>query len=501
MRSSMMLASCAFFAEEILSGPAEAPYYGRFVVAPHHTEWDMMVALNHRVCVQSARDHGKSYFFTLAYPIWQAIKKPGGSGFIFSATAPQAQALLEKIKDEIENNPKLQWLYPSDTKKSKRRWSASYIRLSNGHKIYARGYGSRVRGGHPDWIVVDDCLDDDTAYSETVRRKQIEYFYNAISNMIIPTGQICVVGTPFHAADLYGELEKNPEYKFKRFKALNDNNEPLWPARYTRERLAARAREIGPIRFAREFLCSPVSDEMSLFPGRLFRGTEVEMPMVKLGMSKEYWQSVGVTPFMGVDFAISSNVGADYTVIWVMGIDKHRNRWIMDIFRGHGMAYQAQLSKILEIGRLYDPALVVCEANQMQRLFGDEVIRTSDLPIYQHTTGVEKHALDKGVPSLRILLENGKFRIPRGDTHTVTQTNQWIEEMHNFTYINGKLASVGGHDDTVMACWLCELGIKMGGFSFTFGDDVESSDGDDEDDELDQYGIPKVLTPKVKRNA
>jgi hypothetical protein len=497
MRTSMVLASCAFFAEEFLSGPPEAPYYGRFLIAEHHHAWDLLVGTSPRVCIQSARDHGKSHFFSFAYPLWQAIRKPNGSGFIFSATQPQAEAILERIKDAIETNPKLRWLYPTGPKP---RWSGKYIKLSNGHRIYARGYGSKVRGGHPDWIVVDDGLNDEAAYSETVRHKQIEYYYNAISNMIVPGGQIVVVGTPFHSSDLYGALEKNAEYKFCRFKAENDDGTAMWPARYPLSKLRAKAREIGPIRYAREFLCQPISDEMSLFPSRLFQGQNVEMPTITLGMPREYWESVGVTPFMAVDFAISSNVGADYTVIWVMGSDRWGNYWIIDIFRDKGMPYQTQLSKILELGRKYEPAVVLVEANQMQRIFGDELIRTSDLPIRQHITGVEKHALDKGIPSMRIMLENGKWRIPRGDANSVKLTGHWIEEMHNFTYLNGKLASVGGHDDAAMASWLCHLAIKQGGFSVSFGDDVES-EGTDFDDELDQYGIPKILTPQVKRTA
>ena len=87
----------------------------------------------------------------------------------------------------------------------------------------------------------------------------------------------------------------------------------------------------------------------------------------------------------------------------------------------------------------------------MQRIFGDELIRTSDLPIKKFHTGVQKHSLDKGVPSLRVLLENGKFRIPRGDARSVELTDIWIDEMRSFTWHDGKLASVGGHDDTVMA--------------------------------------------------
>jgi hypothetical protein len=472
----MIAASPIFFAQEVLTGSPEPPYNGRYLVGEHHIEWDQLVTQNQRVCVLAPRDHGKTFFFDFAYPIWKAVTMPGGIGFLFSATKDQAKLILEDIKTELETNPKLQHLVPS----RKNKWRSDAIRLTNGHTIYARGYGTKVRGRHPHYIVCDDILNDETAYSEVVRQKEKDYFFTAVTNMITPNGQIMVIGTPFHKQDLYADLKKNPLYVYRQYRALNDKNEVLWPERYNRKRLKERREEIGSIRFSREFQCDPVSDDMSLFPGGLFRGETIEQYTVKLGEKLEYWRELGVTPYMGVDIAMSTTVKADYFVIWVMGPDARGNRWIIDIIRERGLGFQTQLSMIVEAARKYDPAMIFIEANQMQRVWGDELIRTSDLPIKKFTTTAqEKHALDKGVPGLRVLLENAKFRIPRGDERSVELTNVWREEMRSFTWHEGKLQSVGGHDDTVMGCWICNQAIAQGGFSFTFGDD-------DEDVSMDQ---------------
>ena len=206
-----------------------------------------------------------------------------------------------------------------------------------------------------------------------------------------------------------------------------------------------------------------------------------------LGQSKEFWDSLGVSAFMGVDFAMSTTVSADYTVIWTMGTDKLGNRWLMDVQREKGLGFQDQLSLILGTARKYDPGLIFLEANQMQRIFGDELIRTTDLPIKQFvTTAVNKNALDKGVPSLRVLLENKKFRIPRGDARSVEITDEWINEMRSFTWADGKLQSVGTHDDTVMACWICDQAIRQGAFGYSFGAD--------DDDDIDPDALMRELT-------
>jgi hypothetical protein len=486
----MIAASPIFFAQEVLTGAPEPPYHGRYLVGKHHLEWDELVVAHKRICVLAPRDHGKTFFFDFALPLWKAITMPGGIGFLFSATKEQAKLILDDIKLELETNPKLQHLVPA----RKNKWRSDAIRLTNGHTIYARGYGTKVRGRHPHYIICDDILNDETAYSELVRQKEKDYFFTAVTNMIRPGGQIVVIGTPFHKMDLYAELRKNPQYVFRRYQALKDGK-PLWPRRYSKKRLDTRREEIGPIRFAREFQCDPVSDDMSLFPGGLFRGDPQEQYTVRLGEPLEFWQDLGITPYIGVDVAMSTSVKADYMVIWTMGTDKDGNRWIIDIDRDRGVGFQDQLSRIVTMARKYDPALIFIESNQMQRVWGDELIRKTDLPIKKFvTTAQAKNALDKGVPGLRVLLENGKFRIPRGDKRSVEETDIWIEEMRSFTWHDGKLQSVGGHDDTVMACWICDQAIRQGGFSFTFGDDDEMTmeemlaelTGADEDKEDDQ---------------
>lgn len=463
-----------------------------------------------------------TFFFDFAYPLWKAFYIPRGRGFIFSATKEQAERILADIVAELEGNPKLRWLIPD----KKEVWRSTQIRLSNGHTIYARGFGTRVRGAHPDWIVVDDGLNDETAYSDVTREKENNYFFNAITNMIKPTGQIIVVGTPFHQADLYAELAENEEYEFRRYQAMNeDTDEALWPERYSKELLEARKREIGPIRFNREFQTVPIADDMSLFPTYLFKGEPVEQPTIKLGMDKEFWDDAGIRGvFMGCDFALSSSVAADFTVIWTMGLDDYGNRWLMDIQREKGMAYQDQLSIINTIGKKYGASLIYVEANQAQRIFGDELIRTTDLPIKQFVTGAQKNTLDKGVPSLRVLLENRKFRIPRGDAESIKQTDIWINEMRAITFNKGKLVSVAVHDDTAMACWICDQACRMGAFSFSFDDeeytpgqkrpnvdevldldDKESSDDDGDDSgngasgNLIDMDLPMAQIPIMRR--
>jgi len=482
--------SLAFFASEKLRGPSEPPYSGRFLIASHHEAWSEIVNNHDRICIEAARDHGKTFFWDFAFPIWMANKYPGDKGYIFSGSQDQADRILYDIMMEVETNPKLRHLLPAP--QARKRWSTKMLQFANGSIIYGRGYGTKVRGGHPRWAVIDDGLNDETAYSERIRQKEIDYFFQAISNMVIPGGKLIVVGTPFHRGDLYAKLEANAEYFFERYPALHDDGTPLWPVRYSAETLEQKRREIGSVRFAREFLCRPVSDGSTLFPRMLFEGENIEQPNVRLGMDLAFWKRAGIEfVAVGVDFGLSSSVGADYTVVWIMGTDANGNRWILDIYRERGLSYEEQKNLIKHAGKRYAPDVIFVEANQAQRIFGEELMRETDLPIRLHHTGESKHSQISGLPSLRLHLENGKYRLPLGDERSRELIGAWIEEMQGITVQNGKTISVAEHDDLPMANWICERAMQFGGFDFSFGEEKGDKEAlEDMLREMDDTGDP-----------
>lgn len=470
----MLRESLAFFASEVIRGDVTGSGTGgTFIAADFHIEWDDVLRKHKKICILAPRDHGKSQTLTIALPIWEAWRRPGIEVAIFSEIQPQAEAQLAKLKQQIENNPRLQHLVDPAM------WSAQKIRLTNGSTIIAKGFGVKTRGMHPHLIICDDVVSEASMYSSLVRERQANYFYGAIRNMLVPGGQIVVVGTPQHEEDLYGLLERNNEWFFKRYQAIDKAGKILFPERYDEKLLAERRREIGEIRFTREFLCLPISGGSSLFPEELVSGEPFFALNARVGSmvgerpAREWWVERGIRAFyIGVDIATSTSTRADYFVIFVIGIDAFGNRWVVDIFREQGLEYKAQKAKIHEYAKLWRAEMVCVESNQAQKIWGQELIQDTDLPIYMHQTGSEKHGLEKGIPSLRVLFENGKYRCPRGDDETITITNIWLAELQSWTFTKEKgVISIARHDDVAMAQWLCELAIGKGdSFSFSFGE-------------------------------
>jgi len=506
IRSKMMRAYCATYASETLRGPPE--YDGRFLLGRHHIDWSDAINHNDRCLFMAARDHGKSHFFVLGYSLWQVqIRSPGRTGYIFSATQPQAEEHLDKIRKEIigggENggpNPYLANLLPF------KKDQARTLVFANNSEIRARGFGTKVRGGHPFWVLCDDILNDEHIWSETVRQKAVDYYLSAIEPMPVPGGQIVIVGTPFHALDLYGHLKEGREYTVLEHPARGPFGKPLWPARYNEERLARRKRIVGSIRWAREYMCQPITDDASLFPSWLFDADGIKQDY-PLGVDAKLWHRQGMTVCMGVDLALSASAGADFFVCFIMAVDGNGTRYVVDIFRAKGLGYQQQVDTIVSLSKKYDCDLVFVEANQYQRVISDMVIRTSDAPIKAfYTTGrggsrqasnqrrgmagaysSNKNNLDRGVPALRLLLENKKMRIPWAHA-TRERVQQWIGEMQQFGWAEGKMQGVGAHDDTVMALWMADSALQIAGSSSLLDSDGELMDGS-EDFDLATWGL------------
>ena len=472
-RERLLREDLGYFAEEMLG----------MEISDHHHAWSQLVKKYPKLCINAPRDHGKSFLFSFAYAIWRLYYNwipqlpPGGKfkslsrvsiGYIFSATQDQSIKLLDIVKTEIQNNEKLRWLEPVNSSDDQ-IWAKQEIKCSNGAIARARGYGVSVRGAHPVWIVCDDVLTDETIYSELIRRKQVDYFFGAITPMLVPGGQLIVVGTPFHAQDLYLDLQNNGQYFFGRFPALDEATEskPLWPTRYTRDMLEQKKLEVGSTRFTREYMCYPISDDSSLFPERVLRecfDNTYEMPTYLTPEDRQHLQV-----FMGVDLALSATVGADYTVITTIGLDKHKNRWLLDIRRKKGMGMSEQLREIQDAASVFRPLKILIEDNAFQRVFRDELIKNTDLPVEGFTTTARnKNNAERGVPSLQIMFENKKFVIPRKTERDRRITDLLVNELKNFTWVDGKLQGLGAHDDMVMSLFLANEACQSYQFSFNF---------------------------------
>jgi len=447
----------------------------------HHLEWSWLVENFLLISILAARDHGKSFFFSHATPIWNMYRYDrmnrnprrlmGRLGYLFSNTLPQSIDLLEIIKDSIEDIPILkEKLYPT----YRETWSKVAIKTKNGCRLRVRSFGSSVRGAHPGYIVVDDGLKDNVLYSKVQRERNKDYFSSVILNMLVPTGQMIVVGTPFHRDDLYSLFKKSVDFAYREYPAIDKNGILLWESRHDKQDLDMRKRTMGNIRFSREYLCQPISDDTAMFPEKILKRA--------IDTSYSYVQNIQAFTRVklrkivtGADFAKSAAVGADYTSFVTFGIDEVGNLWLLNLYHKKGVSFAEQKRVLRNIWRSFKPDIMYLEANQFQSIYTEQMQGESDMNVRPFLTTTKKHSLEDGVPGLAILFENAKFHFPYMIETDKEVTEEVLDEFRNIGWTEKGVQGVGEHDDIVMSIWIARMASLYGVSNFlaTFIGDEE----------------------------
>lgn len=430
----------------------------------YHMEWGYFVMNGNKICLICSRDGGKSYYFSNAYPIWKMYRyRPESSeylinrpdlakshrGTIIVNEMDLGIELLEILKDNIEGNETLkQRLFPEES----RFWAQKAIKAKNGARLNIKSYNSQYRGRHPGYIVCDDYLAENVIYSVTQRKKSIERFHGVIMNALEKGGQICVVGTPMHAEDLYGKLKKLKSWTYLEYPAIFPDGRVLDPDRYSFNDLKEIREEQGSFLFSRERLVRPVTSDTTIFPYKFLRRAKVGMDKYKLVLSLDNFPKKFERVVVGVDLAISASAGADYSVYTVFGIDGNDHMWLLYIWRKKGASYGEQISVLKKIHKAFKVDLFCIESNQFQAVVGEEA-EAFGLPVFLHHTGTNKYHFRNGLPALSLVFEKVTIHLPTGNDYSENVAELVISEFASIAWTDNGLEGVGSHDDVAMSVW------------------------------------------------
>ena len=431
----------------------------------HHIEWGNLCQIYKWLCIIAARDHSKSFTFSKAYPLWRLYRytKPIGlqqvnrelrmkKGMLINSDFSLAKEFLAGIKEEIEENPILrEALYPRGTTDS--YWGALEIKCLNGAELQARTVESRLRGRHPDWMVIDDILTDAQLTSSEIREGTKNFFHSVIMNLIVPGGPVVVVGTPFSNQDLYSDLKTKKTWKVFEYPVIFPDGTLLWENRYNLPALLEKKESQGSLAFSREILCKPISSESTIFPYHMLEKCfSNQYVLVKNYFShpKQFSKIV-----VGCDFAISGEVAADFTVHIVLGVDGETNKemyYLLDIWREKGVSHNQQIMKLREFNSNFNPIMMMGEDNAFQKIL-IKMAQDEGLPMVGRTTGGNKYDFKSGLPALSVLFEQQRIILPRGDQYSREMTDLLVSEFSSIAFTDKGLKGTTGHDDIPMAFW------------------------------------------------
>lgn len=440
-----------------------------------HIEWANMTQMYRKLCIQASRGSGKSFFFSWALILWKMYRyrKPTQlspivpleiqlckEGILITNEFRLARKLLKKVRDEILDNDILcRKLRPEGIG----GFGNDQLRTKTGAQVDISSFHSSNRGPHPGWIVVDDFLDKSALYSSEQRDKFWESFSAEITNMLLPNGSFNVVGTPFHEDDLYGRLKKDNTWKIFEYPAIFPNGSIL-SSRFPLKDLIPLRESLGSLIFTREYLVKPISEISTIFPYTILNNALINMQNLKLVDNINNYPVKFKKISVGCDWAISSSIGADYTVFTVFGLSTLDEYHLLHITRLQGSSHNEQINKLQWIRSNFNPDVIIAESNGFQKVMIQLCIESGIREIQPFiTTSGNKKDLYDGVPSISVLFERGQLKIPYGDEHSKNMANIILSEFNAITFDDdsGKLENSGGHDDTAMAIFFSIRGMNQ----------------------------------------
>ena len=329
--------------------------------------------LHKKKLILMPRGHLKSTLVTIGYSTQRIVKNPNVRILVLSATWQMAVDFLTEIKNHLQNNEKIQELWPeiAEAVATPSEWAQDRITIKRtdtnikGPTVWAAGVESNLVGSHPDVIIFDDVVSrDNVTTPEQIDKVKLRY--KDALDLLEPGGQLIIIGTRWAEGDLYSWLmdkdngiSQSYDIMIKRaYEGDLETSEgfvPLWPEKFTQKELLTRQREKGWYEFSAQYLNDPIPDKDATFQAEWIQKFDIEdvrgKDMIKV---------------LTIDPAISLEKQADYTAMIVTGIDTFGNIFVLDAVRERLTPSQL-IDNIFRLNEMWHPNSVGIETVAYQK--------------------------------------------------------------------------------------------------------------------------------------
>ena len=428
-----------------------APYR---VLGSAHVEvcrwWQRQTASRNQLLLMP-RDHGKSAL--VAYRVAQLVARDPSIRIIYlSSTAALAEKQLGFIKN-ILTSEVFQCYWPDhiNPKESEReKWTNSEISLDHPIRkqenirdatIFTGGMTTSLTGFHCDVAVFDDIVVHENAYTDQGRAK-VEAQYSLLNSIVGAEGSQWAVGTRYDPNDLYGTMlamEKDiydeegnvvkREPIFEVWQAPVENlgdgtGQFLWPRQqrddgkwfgFNREVLAEkRGQYIDQRQFRAQYYNNPNFSDDDAISRDLFQYFEPRL--LHLNEGRYFYKNEPLNIVAAIDFAYSTGRRSDYTALVVLGIDRHRNYYVLDLRRFKTTKISEYFQSILDLYHKWGFRKIRAEATAAQHAIvqelKDQYIRPNGLAL---SVDIHKPTANQGSKEERMY----NILAPRYENHSM----------------------------------------------------------------------------------
>lgn len=383
------------------------------------------------------RGHAKSTTIDFTYSLWSTVYMKHNFGVIISDTVSQSIEFVNSLKDEIENNVIIKWLYGDLTSD---QWRDGEFVTSTGIKWVAKGAGMKVRGirhreYRPDLMIFDDLENDERVSTAEQRKKLRNWLTKAALPALSRDGRAILVGTVLHNDSLLQNILNHKDmfasWTTRMYQAIstdkNGNEVALWAEHLDLKTLKKMRDDpnfigyVGSITFAQEYQNKALDEGDMIIPPDWVNWVENRPDAVNVKARA-----------MAVDPAVSQREGADPTGIVVGEMTTDGNIYIFNVSNKR-LSPKANAEHIKSLYEQYEPNAVGVEAGALQLVFNDLLAGVATIP--------QKPDKDKVRRLLAVskFFESGKVKFV-GSGRGVQELYDQLMEFPN-----------GSHDDMVDA--------------------------------------------------
>ena len=308
-----------------------------------------------------AREHYKSTIITFGKTIQDILNNPEITVGIFSHTKPIARAFLRQIKYELETNERLKFLFPEilyENTKSADNWSEdkgiTVKRKTNPKEATVEAHGlvdGQPTSKHFALLVYDDVVTRESVTTPDMIHKVTDAWALSL-NLGAEGGNVRYIGTRYHYNDTYREIMKRGSAIPRLHPATDNGKVDGVPVFLTKKALHKKRRDQGPYVFACQQLQDPKADETQGFSKDWLR----------------YWHKrdfENLNIYILVDPAGEKRKENDYTSMFVVGLGRDKNYYIIDMVRDR-LNLTERTKRLMALHQMYKPIGVGYEKYGMQ---------------------------------------------------------------------------------------------------------------------------------------
>lgn len=456
------------------------------VQAWHHRLWQRMTDEHDRLVMWFPIEHGKTTQAKMK--LCRLLGQHPDRQYAFvSSKQNQAKKVLGSVKREIEGNPRLKLVYPdlapqlSQVSSAREEWGNTSIRVagcprgSKDPSLSAFGLDGQILGARFHGVIIDNPLDKANTRTDTLREWVLEVMKDEIFGRVMKGGFIWILDTAWFEDDALHVLSESPGWESVKLDAEvgHGDDETLWPAQWSKQRLEAKKLELGALAFDRQFKNLPMGQSTDYFKKHAWEAAYGRCPWFD---EWPEWELTDLYMSTGIDLATRPGESNDLTAA-ATAVARGGRRRLVNL-QSDRMGAVGILELIIDIFRKFHMPVIerggfacfVVEDNAAQvyiaQLFEDVTTAralglTEDeadaIRVVGRTTTSNRRDEQLGIPSLAVAIEMGRW-----DVAANPETQQLREEMRVWS------PDIKHYGDRLMALWHADAGLKDAGADEAF---------------------------------